>query len=98
MGRAKRTDANQAAIVKALRDVGASVGVMSDLGRGMPDLMVGYTPPNGKPQTYLLEVKTAAGKLTADEHKWHMLWRGQVAIVRSVEDALRVIGVEVTAN
>jgi hypothetical protein len=32
------------------------------------------------------------GTLTEDERYWHQQWRGQVAVVYSVEDALRVIG------
>lgn len=32
------------------------------------------------------------GTLTEDEREWHQQWRGQVAVVYSREEALRVIG------
>lgn len=33
--------------------------------------------------------------LTKDQRDWHPAWRGQVAVVRTVEEALAVIGAEV---
>ena len=48
---ANRIDANQNAIVDALREAGASVRVISQ-GDGIPDLLVGY-----KNFTILMEVK-----------------------------------------
>ena len=88
--RAARIDANQNEIVAALRSVGASVAPAHTMGGGFPDLVVGF-----RGMTYLLEVKTAKGKLTKDQRAWHPAWRGHVAIVRSVEEALVEIGVEV---
>lgn len=41
MGYRKRTDRNQAEIVKALRDAGASVGHTHTVGKGFPDIVVG---------------------------------------------------------
>jgi len=54
----------------------------------VPDLLV-----HSRGVHYLMEVKAEKGKLTADETRWIERWRGQVHIVRSVDDALRVIGV-----
>lgn len=85
--RAAKIDANQPEIVLALRAVGASVECMQAAGSGFPDLVVGYRGVN-----YLLEIKTAKGKLTKDQKTWHPLWRGQVEIVRSVDEALLAIG------
>lgn len=85
------TDANQPAIVAALRSVGASVEDLSQVGAGVPDLLVGYRGRN-----YLIEVKTASGKLTKHQEKWHPLWRGQVAIARTPEEAWAIIGAEVS--
>ena len=31
------------------------------------------------------------GKLTADEQEWHDMWRGQVAVVETIEDILEVV-------
>lgn len=90
--RAARIDANQPEIVKALRDVGASVQSIASIGQGCPDLLVGY-----REQTFVMEVKDGAKppserKLTDDERDWHADWRGQLVIVESVDDALRAIG------
>lgn len=85
---AKRVDSNQAEIVKALRKVGASVQTLHMVGKGCPDLVVGFHRA-----TYLLEVKTVKGTLTPEEIMWRENWNGNVVrTVRSVEDALFEIG------
>jgi len=81
---AKR-DMNEQRIVDALRGVGATVRHLN--APGIPDLLVGYRGVN-----YLLEVKTKTGKLTAAEQTFFDEWRGQCAIVRTVDEALKVIG------
>lgn len=89
MRRARRVDANQAEIVKALRSAGRFVEVLSDVGRGVPDLLVSWS---GK--CLLLEVKVPGAKLTPDELEWHRKWLGpSVAVVRSVGEALEATGV-----
>ena len=85
---AKKVDANQAEIVAALRQCGATVQCLHTVGHGCPDLVVGLGGKN-----YLLEVKNGNGRLTTHESRWHREWRGQVHIVRSVEDALMAVGV-----
>lgn len=82
----KRTDANQQDIIDALRDIGASVQDLHTVGKGCPDLLVGYRGVN-----YLLEVKHRAGKLTGKEPEWHADWRGQVCTVWTVEQAIFAI-------
>ncbi len=84
---AKRVDANQAEIVAALRSVGASVFDLHAVGRGFPDLAVWF-----RGRVTLLEVKTATGKLTADELDWHLRHPGAAVVVRSPDEALRAIG------
>ena len=86
MRRAARTDANQSAIVAALRQRGASVEIIARLGEGLPDLLVGYRRRN-----LLMEVKVGRRKLTPAEAKWHAAWRGQVAVVRSEAEALALL-------
>jgi hypothetical protein len=86
MRHAKRTDANQEAIVKALRDAGADVWIIS-----LPvDLLVGY-----KGHSFLVEIKTDAKKrLTALQADFFENWSGStLARVDSPEAALRMIGV-----
>lgn len=89
--RAKKIDRNQPEIVKALRDAGCSVQVLSDAGKGVPDLLVGYMDGN-----YLLEVKDglapkADRQLTPRQVKWHREWKGSVIVVESVNAALEAI-------
>ena len=87
MSRAKRTDANQAEIVAALREVGASVHCAHAAGGGFPDLVVGIAG-----ETFLLETKTASGSLNARQRKWHQGWRGHAVVVRDVNEALAAVG------
>ncbi len=85
MRRDAKVDANQPEIVAALRAAGWSVAPLHFVGRGFPDLLAGKWGVN-----ILLELKTAKGKLTPDEIKWHDEWRGQVAIARTIANALRL--------
>ena len=84
---AAKTDANQKAIVQALRDAYCSVLPLHRVGQGCPDLAVGR---GGK--VYFLEVKTDNGKLTPAELEFQQMWRGHYAIVRTPEEALKAIG------
>ena len=89
-----RIDANQPAIVKALRQVpGVSVAVTSDLGKGFPDLVVGYLGAN-----YMFELKDpdkppSARKLTKAEQTFHDNWRGCVLKVTTIEAILRTLNI-----
>ena len=87
--RRARTDENQQAIIDALCDVGATVHSLHRVGQGCPDLLVGYHGTN-----FLVEVKNpgARGKLTQAQVHWVDMWRGQVAVVETVEQALYAIG------
>lgn len=87
-----RVDGNHPEIVRALRAVGATVQSLAAVGKGCPDLLVGF-----RGQNYALEIKDgskppSARKLTPDEKRWHDEWRGRVVVVESTDDALRVIG------
>jgi hypothetical protein len=81
-----RVDNEQAAIVKALRDIGASVAVTSALGDGFPDLVTCW---HGV--VTLLEVKTGNAALTAAEHDFHARWGGDIPIVTTAEEAQRAV-------
>lgn len=85
----KRIDANQPAIVRELRQLGATVLHLHTLGKGCPDILVGH-----KGKLFLFEIKGPKGLLTAEQACWHTLWRGQVAVIRSIEDAMAVMGIE----
>lgn len=87
MRRAAKVDANHSAIVAALRSIGASVQDLASVGQGCPDILVGFRGRN-----YLMEIKVNKGKPTPMQDVWHMTWQGQVVIVRTVDEALHVIG------
>lgn len=89
--RAAKVDANQPVIVAALRKIGASVQPLHAVGQGVPDLLVGFRSRN-----VLLEVKDgskppSAIGLTSDQVRWHACWNGQVHVVYSIDDAIRVV-------
>lgn len=97
MRRAAKVDANQAEIVAALRAVGASVQPLHAVGSGVPDLLIGWRGKN-----LLFEVKDGSKpqsdrKLTPDQVTWHEAWRGQVCVVKSVQEALEAIGMKPTS-
>jgi Holliday junction resolvase len=92
--RAAKIDANQEQVVAALRAAGATVQSLASVGKGVPDLLVGY-----QGQTLLMEVKDgrktpSARLLTEDQLKWHGSWKGgALAVVDCPDAALRMIGV-----
>lgn len=84
-------DANQAEIVRALRAIGASVAITSALGDGFPDLVVGFRGKN-----FLVELKDgrkppSARKLTEAEECFSERWRGQIAIINNIEEAIKLL-------
>lgn len=86
-----KTDANQAAVVAALRRIGASVRSTASIGDGFPDLAVGY-----RGQNFLLEVKDGSKspsrrELTDDEKRFSLEWRGHYAVVTSANDAIAIV-------
>lgn len=87
-----RKDANHGEIVKALERVGCRVVDLSRLGGGVPDLLVSYR--NGKRrETVLVEIKTKDGKVNARQQAFEADgW--EVFVVRSIEDALAVVGLK----
>jgi hypothetical protein len=93
-GFACKVDANHKEIVDALKTIGASIIDASRLGKGMPDLIVGF-----RGQTVLMEVKnpkTQYGRkgLNENQRKWAESWAGgPLAIVDGPDAALRVLGV-----
>lgn len=88
-------DLNQGEIVLALTAAGASVLDATNAGLGFPDLIVGHVG-----RTLLLEVKnpkTYYGRQGFNERQQHFVenWKGgPVAIVETVEDALRAIEIK----
>ena len=92
MRTAAKVDKNHKSVVDALRKVGASVQSLASIGKGCPDLLVGF---QGK--LYLIEVKDGTNVpskqlLTEDQKKWHDNWTGSpVYVVRSIDGALKIL-------
>jgi len=87
MRRAARTDSTQRAIVEALRQAGATVQPLHQLGGGIPDLLVAL--PDGS--TLLIECKAAKGKLTDDQERWLAGWQGRVEVLRDAGEVAAVV-------
>jgi VRR-NUC domain-containing protein len=85
-----RKDKNHGEIVEALKRVGCGVIDLSQLGGGVPDLLVSLR--NGRRRELILvEVKTATGKLNARQRAFEAAgW--EVYTVRSVDEVLKVVG------
>jgi Holliday junction resolvase len=94
MRRAAAADANQKDIVSALRAAGAMVIPCHAVGKGFPDLVVGF-----RGDTFLIEVKDPSQpkhrhELTPAQKLFHATWPGKpIAKVFTVEEALRAVGV-----
>lgn len=84
-----RTDTNQQRIIDALRRAGCTVRDTSSIGRGFPDICVGWRNRNT-----LLEIKRGPNeKLTLDQQTFEASWAGQWARVSNEIEALEVVGV-----
>lgn len=81
-----KVDANQSEIVRALRDMGAFVQSIANIGDGCPDLLVSF---RGK--WFVFEVKSPGGKLTPDEARWHNEARASVFVVFGAGEAIKIL-------
>lgn len=91
MRKKARVDANQKEIVQELRKREISVLHTHQLGKGAPDIIVGYMGRN-----YLIEIKDGSKsksqqKLTKDELEFASKWGGTYAVCNSLEQILRLI-------
>lgn len=84
--RRARIDNNQKDIVDRLRAAGFSVVCLHTVGNGCPDIAVGI---DGK--TYLIEIKSDAGKLTGKQEAFFQGWRGCAFVARSFEQIIETI-------
>jgi hypothetical protein len=87
-----KADRNQPEIVATLREAGCTVQHLHAVGSGCPDILVGF-----RGQNILMEIKDpqkppSARKLNDIQQGWHSLWRGQVTVVETAENALDAIG------
>lgn len=87
MRRAAKVDANQDAIVSALRAAGASVQSLASIGKGCPDILAAF-----RGAMFLMEIKRDKKEPNELQQRWHIEWRAPVYVVREPDEALRVIG------
>lgn len=90
--RIRKVDSNQKRVMQLCRQIpGVSVVTIHTLGKGVPDLILGY-----KGKNYLIELKDGAKsesrkQLTNDEKEFHDKWQGQICIAEGIEDILKLI-------
>lgn len=82
--RRARVDQNHGAIAAYFQAHGCQVQSLARLGKGVPDLLVGW-----QTRTALVEVKTDTGKTTPDQVAFHQ--RFPVWIVRNESEAFVVV-------
>ena len=93
--KAARVDENQPEIVRLLQQHFVSVQQLHMVGRGCPDIICGWQGTN-----YLFEIKNPKKppnqrKLTPDELEFMHTWKGQVAVIHTAADALKIMGIEI---
>jgi Holliday junction resolvase len=87
---AKKVDENHKIIVQKFRELGASVFDASGVGRGFPDILVGFNN-----QTALVEIKSSdKKKFTEPQLKFMAEWKGSaVSRINDVQGAERLINI-----
>jgi Holliday junction resolvase len=91
MRRSARVDANHAQIVAGLRQMGCSVLSLAPIGRGCPDMLVGWRGVN-----LLIEVKDGGKapsrrELTPDEIEFLTGWNGTAVVVKTLQEAIDMV-------
>jgi len=81
-----KIDRTHAEVVQALRACGYGVQSLATVGKGCPDLLV-----SAKGRWYVLEVKAEKGLLRALQAVWQSNHCAPVHVVRSAEDAVKVV-------
>jgi len=89
--RTHRADGNQEPIVSGLRQLGATVQILSQVGEGCPDIAVGWHGRN-----YFFEIKMPGGKREPKQVIWHNEWGGQVDTIESLDGAIAILNRETT--
>ena len=83
-----RTDSLQEAVIRELELAGWSVQSLSQVGNGVPDLLV--ATPAG--ETFLIEVKARGRELSERQRRWQSRWKGKVEVVHNLEELARIVG------
>ena len=107
MTRAKKTDSNQAELVKLGRQLGAKIAITSSAGDGFPDTVWQFIPRNrqnpssstvygSQRVTKLVEIKDGSlspsrQKLTPDQVEFHAKFK--CTIINCESDVYRLMGI-----
>lgn len=84
MRRDARVDANHLDICRALEKCGCSVLSIASIGKGAPDIVIGFYGNN-----YLAEIKNGnKGKVNDKQREFHDKWESNVLVFRSVDEAI----------
>lgn len=88
--RAARVDGNQPELVRKIRKLGFSVHIVSQL-KNFCDIIVG-----GQGKNWLFEIKdpgqpAGSRELTEGEAEFHKGWKGQVDIIETIDDFIKII-------
>lgn len=85
MRRAARVDSNHLDICHALRKGGLSVISTAAIGKGFPDVVVGFRGFN-----HLVEIKdgTKSWRMTPDQITFFDEWKGGIVVISSIESAI----------
>lgn len=91
MRRARRVDRNHGEIRAVFRSLCPAVEDLSDVGRGIPDLLI----KTARGSIYLVEVKDgtkppSARRLTDDEKRVALRWGHNYRVVESVDAAIEL--------
>lgn len=102
--RAKKRDRNSLEVIKEFRRLGCTVEDLGSVGKGVPDLLVGLPRRRDVPLAGIVVLAAMEGinlavevkdgpkaKLTPDQTVWHSKWKGQVCIVRNLEDVRNLV-------
>lgn len=92
----RKTDRNHAEIINELRK-NKSISVFSThtIGKGFPDIVVGY-----KGRNYLFEIKDelktkSQTKLTQAEEKFFLHWQGQIDVITNHNQIINIINEQI---
>ena len=90
-----KTDNNHSELLNLVREIpGVSVQDLGDVGEGCPDALLGYQGANLLIEIKRPDVAPSASKLNPLQVDWHYEWKGQVAVVRTLDDILAVLGIK----
>jgi hypothetical protein len=81
-----RTDNIQTETVLKARQLGATVKVLSNVGGGFPDLLMGFKGIN-----WIFELKSKKGILTPKQVRFLEAWNGSAYVARSADEVIDIL-------